>query len=186
RPEDEQEQRLATREPQACECVAADRGEHEVRESDCAGDDRAVQRVAPEVERVEGLVVAGGRPVPRQERKARNRVGQRPERRRHTPEERDREQDCNSEQHDVGDRGADAVPAFAARNAGGDGLPARSLARRCNLLGDERRRNRTGAAGRRKAPAALHQATSALPKRNRWITVTVKMKTKRTTPMAAA
>src|SRR5207245_10516436 len=64
RPENEHEEHLATGELEARERIAAEGGKEEVRDRDRAGDDRAVQRVAPEVEGVEGLVVAGGRPVP--------------------------------------------------------------------------------------------------------------------------
>src|SRR5207245_9122477 len=113
------EEHRATGELEARECIAAGGGKEEGRDRDRAGDDRAVQRVAPEVEGVEGLVVAGGRPVPRKKREACKRVGERPEGGRHTPEERDREQRCDEEHAEVCDRGAHAVSALAAGDPGG-------------------------------------------------------------------
>src|SRR5205823_1555905 len=87
---------------------------------------------------------------------------------------------CRDHEHDrVRDRGPDPVGALAPRNAGRRrrGAPG-GLAFAGQL--------RHGGDGRNGRQRLGHQATSALPKRSRWISVTVKMNRNRTTPTAAA
>ena len=178
-PEHEKEEKLATREPQPRERVAADGREEDVRDSDRAGDDRAVQRVAPELVLVEDLVVAERRPVVRQEREARNGLRDRPERGGEAPEEGNREQHRDPEHDRVHDERPDAIcplpsgnPRRCRRRASG------RLPHGRELLRGRDRRNRWHPLG--------HQETSAFPNSSRWTTVTTKMKTNSTRPTAAA
>src|SRR5205814_6896708 len=96
--------------------------------------------------------------------------------RRHAPQERDREQRGDEEHHGVGNGNTNAVGALAARDALRSRGAHRGLALQRKLLGRRERRY---------FPAA-HQATSGLPNRSRWTSVTTKMNTNRTTPIAAA
>ncbi len=177
RREHEHEQHLASRKAQTREGVAAEGAEEEVEQRHRGGHERAVRGVAGEVELGQHLSVRLERRVVRNEVEALDALGDRLQRGRDAPEERDEVQKRERHEQRVDQELCRPVTGAAARDlpdrsAGGWVLSPGKLLDRGHM--------------RRGFLLHRHQEISARPKSSRWTSVKTKITRNSTTPIVAA
>src|SRR5918994_1988060 len=177
RREYEHEQHLPSRKAQTRERIAAERAEEEVEQRDRGGHERAVSGVAGEVELGQHLPVGLERRVVGNKVETLDALGNRLQRGRDTPEERDEVQKGKAQEQRVDQEPRCPVAGAAARDLT-DRTPGSRILSPGKLLDRGHMRRGLLVHG--------HQEISARPKSSRWTSVKTKMTRNNTTPIVAA